>query len=227
MLQKDFGTFVPPTLDSSKTGQLTLPNIPAVKKSPVIAVSLRPLPHLEFEVRIDRRCKKPKVYSANILSANRMVQAINNLRHKNRAVIVPVATGWVAFTGGTFDETVCPPPREPERGGAIVKTFTTMEIWEAAENLIKRNVGGESDTAFANSYTTEVEAITLDLIQELTGIEPDFIPQTPDLRQTKYITSQETIIVPSVGFVPIIGKIVSDPKLGNRFIWNTGDDDNE
>jgi len=67
------------------------------QKSPIIAVSMRPLPQLEFEVTIARQYKPIKVYRANFLSANRLVTAVNNCRYAGKCEVSPNVVGWTAY----------------------------------------------------------------------------------------------------------------------------------
>ena len=114
MLHNSSGTSVPPPLDSSKEQQdfkqVKLPNFPAAKKCPIVAVTIRPLSN-EFEVTIARRYKPIKVYLTGLLSASRLVATVNDLRRKGRAYVVPQMVGWTAFV-----EAVYPPPSVTDQG---------------------------------------------------------------------------------------------------------------
>lgn len=95
--------------------QPPLPGVKPREKSPILAVSLRPLPvdaamPLEFEVTVSRLRKKPKVYTASFSAANRLVAAVNNLRWSDRATVCPSVVGWTAYIDLPVKGPAYPPP---------------------------------------------------------------------------------------------------------------------
>jgi len=119
------GTSVPKSLDfPEKGGDFKVnPESPPTKppsksaatkqkpqKSPIMAVSMRPLPSFEFEVTIARQYKNVKVYSIGFHSANRLVNAVNKLRYKGKVQVCPGIVGWTAFLEIPLEGPVCPPP---------------------------------------------------------------------------------------------------------------------
>jgi len=111
MLYQTSGTSVPPSLDSPfEGGNFKVKPKHPPKKPHILAVSLRPLPNLEFEVTVARLYKKPRVYLVGPLSANRLVNVINVCRHDGRANICPSTIGWTAFLDIPVIKPVYPPP---------------------------------------------------------------------------------------------------------------------
>lgn len=99
-----------------------------------------------------------------------------------------------------------------------MRTFTTLQIWEAAERVTEAVKADTPNTKpeqeAAQEVIGQIESVTTDLIQEL--ITPAIFP-----------FASEHILVPSVGFIPVVGKIKPHKKLGNRVDWNREGDGDE
>ena len=93
-----------------------------------------------------------------------------------------------------------------------MKSYTTLQIWEAAGRLTdKLRTDEEPEMKIALELIDIIECVVRDLIQELSPHAPGACGD---------ITPAETILVPAIGFVPVAGTVNADPKLGNRVEWN-------
>ncbi|MFQ5580281.1 MAG: hypothetical protein ACE5FZ_06685 [Nitrospiria bacterium] len=91
-----------------------------------------------------------------------------------------------------------------------MKRYSKLQILEAGETLFKLlQVEG-----YPVEYLTAVNCIIEDLVDILTGkIRPIF--------------TEEHMIIPGIGFVPLVGEIVTDQEQGNRVEWFADDEPGE
>ena len=82
------------------------------------------------------------------------------------------------------------------------KTYSKLQILEAGQTLFKLMQA----EGYPVEYLTAANCIIEDLVDILTG-------------KVKPIFTKEHMLVPDIGFVPLVGEIVGDDDIGNRIEW--------